>query len=302
MNKYKFIINPVPLRKKHMILLLDLKKKLEMSKKFCSFEHTQKEVSAQKIAKRAVDEGFTVIVACGGDGTIMEAINGIYGSKAILGILPFGTSNDFAKHLGIENVLVASEKIFSKKTKSISLGRVDFYNKSRKTMLFNSTSGIGFDASMLMLNRKTYFLKLKNILGAAIYPIAAFFLVFSYKSFDAEVKINNNKTKMDLFMLNANFVRAMSGMKVTPYADPEKGSFDIFIVKQSGILKKIFGFIWYAFTSKKVPFDSVIYLHKGIRNFSVTSKENMPVQLNGDFIGYTPVKFKVIPKCIKILC
>ena len=62
-----------------------------------SYSYTKSQDDAKLIARRAVAEGYNVVVACGGDGTVMEVINGIYGTKAKLGILPLGTSNDFAK-------------------------------------------------------------------------------------------------------------------------------------------------------------------------------------------------------------
>ena len=56
---------------------------------------------ARAIARAAVDEGFGVIVAAGGDGTVNEVANGVAGSGAHFGILPVGTMNVFSTELGI---------------------------------------------------------------------------------------------------------------------------------------------------------------------------------------------------------
>ena len=56
---------------------------------------------AEKLTRRAIQNGFKRIVAAGGDGTVNEVVNGIDGSNAVLGILPIGTVNVFAMELGL---------------------------------------------------------------------------------------------------------------------------------------------------------------------------------------------------------
>ncbi len=310
MARYKFIINPIPLKDSHRIFLENLKQKLDDKKIDFSYEYTTKEKSAEQVAKGA---DFDVIVASGGDGTIREVLNGIYGSKKILAVLPLGTSNDFAKHLGIEKLGEAENILFNGIRKKIDIGSVEYTsNGKKKKTLFCSTSGIGFDARMLKLNCKNPFIKLKRIIGNLIYVIAGFFLAFFYKSNEAVLEIGNKRLKMDLFMLNANFIKSMSGMKVTPNAGLYNNRFDIFLIKETSVLKKIIGFLWYAITSKKLGFRQVQHISKkkigeneyglnNVREFSVKSKNPIEVQINGDFVGYTPVKFKLIPKAVEIL-
>src|SRR3989344_5735759 len=112
MQKYKFIVNPVYLKRKHKHFLERLKSRLAENKIEFSLEYTTLENTAEKIARKS-SPYYDIVVACGGDGTIREVINGIYKSRSILGILPFGTSNDFAKHLGINNLEKAARKMFN---------------------------------------------------------------------------------------------------------------------------------------------------------------------------------------------
>src|SRR5216683_391296 len=62
---------------------------------------TQRAGDARLLAARAVKEGFPVIIAAGGDGTINEVVNGLGASGAALGVLPLGTVNVFAQELRI---------------------------------------------------------------------------------------------------------------------------------------------------------------------------------------------------------
>src|ERR1039457_3580764 len=81
---------------------------------------------AKLLAARAVQEGFRVIVAAGGDGTINEVINGIGTSGAVLGVLPLGTVNVFAHELGIPRRIEAAWAVVeSGHTRTIDLARAE---------------------------------------------------------------------------------------------------------------------------------------------------------------------------------
>jgi len=60
---------------------------------------------ATSIARRAAKNGYKIVVAMGGDGTIESVMRGMVGRKARLGIVPVGTQNNIAKSLGIPKTL-----------------------------------------------------------------------------------------------------------------------------------------------------------------------------------------------------
>jgi len=311
MPKYKFIVNPVSLKENHKKFLENLKKKLAEEGVEFSFECSTLENAAESIARKSAADGYDVVVACGGDGTIREVVNGIYKSRSVLGILPLGTSNDFANHLGIKRLKDAAEKLFRGKPKKISLGMVELKcGNDKKKVLFCSTSGIGFDARLLKLNNMKLFLKLKKIFGGIVYPLFGLFILPSYRSNEVDIKFGGRGVKSKLFMLNANFVKSMSGMKMTPYADVGSSSFNIFFAEDASMLKKLAGFAWYSITSNKIWFKEIHHISereinqfniRNVKRFSVESKTPIEVQLNGDFMGYTPAKFSIIPGALKIL-
>ena len=63
--------------------------------------YTKARGDAEVIAFKAVEEGYSCVVACGGDGTVNEVVNGIVGTDVSLGILPSGRGNDFARSVNI---------------------------------------------------------------------------------------------------------------------------------------------------------------------------------------------------------
>ncbi len=109
------------------------------------------------IVERAVKKGFRKFICVGGDGTIQKIIAGIQiqkvcdPKKIVIGIVPLGTGNDWAKAIRVPlNIKRAIKKIKEGKTKKRDLGVVVIKNKRKiKKRYFISYSGVGFDAFML---------------------------------------------------------------------------------------------------------------------------------------------------------
>ncbi len=92
------------------------------------------------IAKRALKDGYKLIIAMGGDGTIEAALRGLVGSKARLGMIPSGTENNFAKSLGIpEDVEEACRLIVEGPVRKLDVGQVNVKGE-KKTYFFELVS------------------------------------------------------------------------------------------------------------------------------------------------------------------
>jgi len=99
------------------------------------------------IAKKAVKDGYDVVIAMGGDGTLGAVIRGIAGSKTRLGIIPAGTENDIARSLGIpEDLKEACALIASGHTRKVDLGCIT--TKDRKNHYFFMVIAIGLVATL----------------------------------------------------------------------------------------------------------------------------------------------------------
>src|SRR5512140_1597030 len=103
--------------------------------------------NAARAAKKAVKEGYDLVVGMGGDGTIGGVIRGMVGSKTPLGIIAAGTENDFAHTLGIpDDLQAACELIASGHTRSIDLGRL--HTKKTDRFDFFMVTAIGLVATV----------------------------------------------------------------------------------------------------------------------------------------------------------
>jgi len=108
---------------------------------------TESKAHATQLCREAADEGYDVVVAFGGDGTVNEAANGLAGSKTALSVLPGGATNVYCRVLGIPpDIVDATEHLLRKadewEPRGVDLGRVN-------GRCFTFTAGLGLDASVV---------------------------------------------------------------------------------------------------------------------------------------------------------
>jgi diacylglycerol kinase (ATP) len=131
-------------------------------------------------ARLAVAAGCDTVLACGGDGTIHDVIQGMAGSQAVLGVLPMGTANALAHDLALPlNPAKAAEVLRHAEPKRIALGRVELqgFGGERIARYFTVAVGIGVDAHLFYkLHSGT-----KQKLGMAAYYAKAWQLWFSHR-------------------------------------------------------------------------------------------------------------------------
>jgi len=130
---------------------------------------TQRRGHAIDLCREAAEEGFDVVVAFGGDGTVNEAANGLAGFATPLTCLPGGSNNVFCKMLGIPNDVVdATEHLLRLpdrwEPRAVDLGRVN-------GRWFTFAAGVGLDASVV--ERVDSHPHLKSRYGAWYYTASA---------------------------------------------------------------------------------------------------------------------------------
>src|SRR2546421_4105290 len=102
---------------------------------------------ASALAREAAHEGYDVVVAFGGDGTVNEAANGLVGSKTPLTALPGGSTNVWARTLGISNDVVDATEHLLGIADDFRPRRVDLGRVGERYFVF--AAGVGLDASVV---------------------------------------------------------------------------------------------------------------------------------------------------------
>ena len=153
------------------------------------------ELAAEQ-ARQAVTSGCDTIVACGGDGTIHDILQGLVGTTTALGVIPLGTANALAHDLGVPmHPVKAAKALLSAEPRRYAVGQVRFQDRSGKTSsrYFTVAVGIGADAHLFYKLDQT----LKTNWGMAAYYAKATHVWFTHplESFEAEFRMENGQLR-----------------------------------------------------------------------------------------------------------
>ena len=135
--------------------------------------------SAALLAEDAARRGCDTVIACGGDGTVHEVLQGLVGTQVALGVVPLGTANALAANLGLQtSPAKAVRRLLAAHPVSIPVSRISYQDAAgvTRSRYFTVAAGVGADALFISLLNPV----LKRRLGYLLYVIEAFRVWFTY--------------------------------------------------------------------------------------------------------------------------
>lgn len=214
-----FIINP----KSGPKFVKDLERRIEKtldSRRFIAiFELTKHAKHATSLAKDYIENGVNRIVAVGGDGTVNEVASALIHTDAILGVIPTGSGNGFARHLRIPSEVERAVRVINRGT--VSLIDIGMANDQP----FCCTTGFGFDAEVghvFSQGRKR---------GFVSYIKSTIKVFLKYKAKNYKLSINDHSIEREAFLLTvANISQYGNNAYIAPNADITDGLLDVTIL------------------------------------------------------------------------
>jgi len=258
-----------------------------------TFISTKKKGDAIVAAKLACSEKYDLIIACGGDGTINEVVNGIMYSdcKTKLAILPSGTVNDFASYMEIPtNVAGFTKMLKNKKTIKIDVG------KANDTYFINVVSGGAFTNIPHEITSD-----IKTIFGKYAYYFQAAIEIPNqiYKSYHLKIESTNQSFDLDALVFIASNTPSIGGFKkFSPTALYNDGLLDIVIIEKTNPLVMLEIFTGMA-SGDHVNHPNVHYFKT--KELSIKSNDDLTIDIDGEYGFKTPVNIKTINEAIELL-
>lgn len=245
-------------------------------------EESERPGHALELARLAADDGYDLVVAAGGDGTISDVVNGLMrGDKAVtrLGIIPIGSGNDLAWSLGISTeVETAVHQLFNGSPKTIDLARIED-NKGRFRIVDNNI-GIGFDAVVVIETEA-----ITRIHGFMMYLLATLRTIASYSQLP-KLTIHFDEEKVEQSVLFIAFgvgPRGGGGFLLTPDAKQHDDLVDTCTVNPVGRLT-IISLLLTVFNGRHVKSKHVtMRQNKRIR---VRADRPLPIHTDGEMFAY----------------
>jgi diacylglycerol kinase (ATP) len=270
---------------------------------------TQFKGHATELTARAVENGYRFIIGVGGDGTLNEILNGIAegmqnipalcADELFVGMLPTGSGNDFVRGIqSPQNLYNLKLSIDNNRFRTIDIGLAEFCSLDGKPLqrYFVNISDIGIGGIVAeKLNRYSRWMG-PNL----TYQRAILSTLMTYKCQPVFTQMDEFQWESKIMSLViANNKYFGNGLGIAPFAEVSDGFFDIVILKNISVLD----YIGQLRTVKKclqIQHPEVSYA-KAKRIAIETQGKPLPIDMDGEFVGYTPVKFSVIPQCINFL-
>ena len=237
--------------------------------------------SASALARFAALDGFDVVAAAGGDGTVGEVANGLIGTNAALAVIPLGTGNDFSRAVGIGTDLERAVTVAVRG----SVGPIDLGRGPHG--FFINIAGCGFDA-IVAREVNTGF---KMLRGTVAYLAAVIKTLITFKPVPMEIVIDGERHELKAMLCAIANARCYGGgMMVAPNASWTDGLLDVVVVGDVSVFE-------FLKTFPKV-FKGTHLSHPKVhswrgREITVHTSVPIPVLADGEDLGETPICFEV---------
>ncbi|WP_025333185.1 diacylglycerol kinase [Paenibacillus sabinae] len=291
MKTARLIYNPTSGREEMRRRLADILDRLDQGGIEATTHATTGEGDATAAAADAVDRGYDLIIAAGGDGTLNEVVNGMAEKPNLppLGVLPLGTTNDFARAMGIPKYWEDScDLIIKQQSRLIDLGKAN-------DRYFINIAGGG------TLTELTYEVpsRLKTMMGQLAYYLKGIEKMASLSPTELMIRANGQELIHDEFMLfliaNTNSVGGFE--KLAPDARIDDGLFDVIALKKCN-LAELIRLVTLALRGEHLQDKKVVYFRTN--EMEVTSTGYVQLNLDGELGGTLPGHFRILPQHLRI--
>jgi len=256
------------------------------------------------LTRKAIGQGYTKIIAVGGDGTVNEVINGLIAEDKLiredteLAVLGHGTGSDFIRMLkpqkGIDSLI---QSLQGDSFQIVDLGKVVYQNtcKEREVRYFINASNLGIGAEVVnRVNQRS-----KRWGSKLTYFSGTLSTILNYKNVAVTFQLDDGKELAGSFtaLMICNGQYIGGGMQIAPQAQLNDGMLDVIVVKD---------------TTKFVLFSKLPLIYHGrhiglpeietfrCRSLRMMTPENTILETDGEIIGYAPSEFSILPGFLKL--
>jgi diacylglycerol kinase (ATP) len=283
------------------------RRKLDVARKILAQSGIQADLTetrgpghATEIAQQASSQGRQLVIACGGDGTLNEVVNGLAmnqnGHRVPLGLLPAGTANVLAKELGLPwDIPKAAERLANGQIKEIALGLATPLNQPEKKRYFLSVAGAGPDGMIVY----AIDLDLKARIGILAYWWQGAREVFRYKY--THFRIVTREQNLNASLVVVGRTKNYGGpFQITTEADLYADQFELMaLTTRSGF--RYLSYLPTLWRGKLRGTEGVHFWKSESVICEPLDATPLYAQIDGEPLARLPVEFKIMPRALKLL-
>ncbi|TML54837.1 MAG: diacylglycerol kinase family lipid kinase [Actinobacteria bacterium] len=251
-----------------------------------------------ELARQAAEGGARLVVAVGGDGTVNEVVQGLASREGVeLAVIPRGTGWDFVRTYGIPRKLEDAVAVAREgRVREIDLGRARYraWAGGDAEAYFANIASAGISGAIAKRANETS----KALGGKASYLWSTLAVFARWQNGVIRVRVDgeNRTGRMhDVVVANGRYLGG--GMMMLPEAEPDDGLFDVLTI---GDLTKrdLLLTLPKTYRGRHLPHPKAEVLRGSV--VEVDADEPLPVELDGEQPGTTPVRFELVPRALRL--
>ncbi len=270
-----------------------------------NFEHsvTQRPGEATALARAAVRDGFEMVVAVGGDGTLNEVVGGFFDGAtpvapaAVLGVVALGTGCDFARSISQTDLESACASLKGRRTRTIDVGLARFigHDGVPTTRIFINVASFGCSGLVAHFVNS----RLKAVSGRLAFTLATLRALALYRDLTVTLEFNGTPGRSqpvtNCAFANGRFFGA--GMQVAPAAQLDDGELDVTIWSGFGLVDFIRKrHTLYDGSHLREPGTQALRTRRAI----ATSESVVLLEVDGESVGRLPAQLEVLAGALRI--
>lgn len=259
---------------------------------------------AADIAELSDAMGITHVIACGGDGTVSEVMNGLmrlpHDRRPVLGMVPLGSANDFATSVGLPlepGAALASARTLRSYPIDVVRVTAGAKEESSTSYYINMTTG-GFGAEITSSTPKT----LKRLLGGGAYSLMGALKAWRHRSYRGTLHWDEKEESASLLLLALGNGRQSGGGQVLgPRAKLDDGRLDVLLVKDFSSVTELTKLIS---ELQSFPYEGRFVRYFTTTQLKVTTQAGdspWPLTLDGEARCYDHFCAEVVPLALRVL-
>lgn len=252
-------------------------------------EPTQHPGHATLLARRASREGTGVIVACGGDGTLNEVVNGVVGAETAVAMLPLGTTNVWARCTGVPRDLSGAVRLLEegvRKTVDVGLAGERY---------FLQMAGMGWDGEVVRRMGGAR----KGRWGLAKYALYAVRTGWNLRPIAVDMRVDDEQIHGRALMAVWGNTPLYGNMFfLTPRAEADDGLLDLCVFFGGGrrdLLRHLFNVLLHRHECSHGAAS------RRTREVLLRMEGPAPFQVDGEYVGQAPERITVVPRALTVI-
>ena len=252
--------------------------------------HATEIISAEDLSR------FDGVVATGGDGTVFEAVNGLFKNPAgpcvPLGVLPVGTGNSFSRDLGLERGQVghALGRIAGGATRAVDVGRC---RTEEHDLYYLNILGLGFVSDVTATAARL------KLLGNAAYTVGVIYRTAFLGTSRLELEIDGEVIERDATFLEISNSRYTADFLMAPEARIDDGLLDVTLLGNIS-RRRLLRLFPTVFRGEHVRYPEVETFTA--RSITVASDQPKILSPDGELVGSTPAEINCLHRALGVFC